>query len=67
MGSCVYEDVATFSFHPVKTITSGEGGAVTTNSAAISRKMRALRSHSSGKKHLDVTLGVQDEGTRLQL
>ena len=49
LGSCVYEDVATFSFHPVKTITSGEGGAVTTNSAAISRKMRALRSHSMEK------------------
>ena len=49
LGSCVYEDVATFSFHPVKTITSGEGGAVTTNSISISRKMRALRSHSMEK------------------
>ena len=32
IGSCKYEHLSTFSFHPVKTITTGEGGAVTTNS-----------------------------------
>ncbi len=49
IGACVYEDAATFSFHPVKTITSGEGGAVTTNSLTISKKIKALRSHSMEK------------------
>ena len=31
IGSCKYEDMNTFSFHPVKSITTGEGGAITTN------------------------------------
>ncbi|MCD8562629.1 MAG: UDP-4-amino-4,6-dideoxy-N-acetyl-beta-L-altrosamine transaminase [Alphaproteobacteria bacterium] len=44
-GSCVYEDITTFSFHPVKTIAMGEGGAVTTRHADWAAKMRTLRSH----------------------
>ena len=45
VGSCFYEDMATFSFHPVKNITMGEGGAITTNDTAFADKMRSLRSH----------------------
>lgn len=45
VGACKYEDMATFSFHPVKTIAAGEGGAVTTNSKEWADKMRTLRSH----------------------
>ena len=44
-GACAFEDMATFSFHPVKTIAAGEGGAVTTNSAEQATRMRRLRSH----------------------
>lgn len=45
IGACSHSEAACFSFHPVKTITMGEGGAVTTNSLALAEKMRLLRSH----------------------
>jgi UDP-4-amino-4,6-dideoxy-N-acetyl-beta-L-altrosamine transaminase len=45
VGACRLGDMAVFSFHPVKTIAAGEGGAVTTNDPVLARRMRALRSH----------------------
>ena len=45
IGSCLYSDIATFSFHPVKSITTGEGGMATTNDKPLADKMRLLRSH----------------------
>ena len=45
VGSCEYEDLSTFSFHPVKTIAMGEGGAVTTNDPEYASRMRCLRNH----------------------
>jgi UDP-4-amino-4,6-dideoxy-N-acetyl-beta-L-altrosamine transaminase len=45
VGNCEYSDMTTFSFHPVKTITTGEGGAITTNSETLYRKLLLLRSH----------------------
>jgi len=45
IGSCTYEDFATYSFHPVKTIAMGEGGAVTMNNSEIADRLRKLRSH----------------------
>lgn len=48
-GECRYEDMATFSFHPVKTIATGEGGAITTNNSKLADRMRRLRSH--GMEH----------------
>jgi UDP-4-amino-4,6-dideoxy-N-acetyl-beta-L-altrosamine transaminase len=44
-----YADVVTQSYHPVKHITTGEGGAVLTNNAAIDEKVRRLRSHGMTK------------------
>lgn len=44
-GSGGYEDMSTFSFHPVKTIAMGEGGAITTNDKDLAGLMRRLRSH----------------------
>ena len=38
-------DMTTFSFHPVKTITGGEGGAITTNDEALYKKLRLLHTH----------------------
>jgi len=38
-------DMTTFSFHPVKTVTGGEGGAITTNDEQLYRKLMRLRSH----------------------
>jgi UDP-4-amino-4,6-dideoxy-N-acetyl-beta-L-altrosamine transaminase len=45
VGSCAYSDLAVFSFHPVKQMTTGEGGAVLTNDAELARRLRLLRSH----------------------
>jgi dTDP-4-amino-4,6-dideoxygalactose transaminase len=45
VGACTHSRMAIFSFHPVKTITSAEGGAVTTNDSAIAARLRRLRSH----------------------
>ncbi len=45
IGSNAFCDVTTFSFHPVKTIAMGEGGAVTTNDPEIAKKLKLLRSH----------------------
>ena len=45
VGSCQYSDITVFSFHPVKIITSGEGGMALTNDHSLSMKMALLRSH----------------------
>jgi len=45
VGACRHSDLATFSFHPVKTVAMGEGGAVTTNDNALAARVRSLRNH----------------------
>jgi UDP-4-amino-4,6-dideoxy-N-acetyl-beta-L-altrosamine transaminase len=45
IGACEFSDMAIFSFHPVKHITTAEGGAITTNDATFAKKMRSFRSH----------------------
>jgi len=45
VGSCKHSDISTFSMHPVKTITTGEGGIITTNNFEIAKNIRLLRSH----------------------
>ncbi len=45
VGACRHSEMAVFSFHPVKTIAMGEGGAVTTNNAKLAQRMRLMRSH----------------------
>ena len=45
IGDCKYSDMAVFSFHPVKHITTGEGGMITTNSKTIYEKLILLRTH----------------------
>ena len=45
-----YADVVTQSYHPVKHITTGEGGAILTNNSSIDEKVRSLRSHGMTKK-----------------
>jgi len=49
VGNCKYSDLTTFSFHPVKTITTGEGGAITTNNKGLYQKLLLLRSHGITK------------------
>lgn len=50
VGNCRYSDLTIFSFHPVKTMTTGEGGAIMTNDEALYRKMLLLRSHGITKE-----------------
>jgi UDP-4-amino-4,6-dideoxy-N-acetyl-beta-L-altrosamine transaminase len=45
VGACAYSDMCIFSFHPVKTVTMGEGGAVTTNDDTLAQRLRDLRNH----------------------
>ncbi|EJR4266027.1 UDP-4-amino-4,6-dideoxy-N-acetyl-beta-L-altrosamine transaminase [Vibrio vulnificus] len=45
IGNCEYSDITVFSFHPVKIVTTAEGGAAITNQKALSDKMVLLRSH----------------------
>jgi perosamine synthetase len=45
VGGCAYSDLTIFSFHPVKPITTGEGGAVLTNDPELARRAKLLRSH----------------------
>ncbi len=49
-GNCAYADMAVFSFHPVKHITTGEGGMITTNDEDIYRKLVLYRSHGITKR-----------------
>jgi UDP-4-amino-4,6-dideoxy-N-acetyl-beta-L-altrosamine transaminase len=45
IGNCLYSDITVFSFHPVKIITTAEGGVATTNNKVLAEKMLRLRSH----------------------
>ncbi len=48
-GSCVNSDMSIFSFHPVKHLTTAEGGAITTNSKELYEKLLILRNHGMVK------------------
>jgi len=45
IGSCKHADLSTFSLHPLKTITSGEGGVITTNNFKFSKNIQLFRNH----------------------
>ena len=49
IGSCRHADISTFSLHPVKTITSGEGGVMTTNNKIFFNRAKLFRSHGIKK------------------
>lgn len=50
VGSCARSDMCCLSFHPVKPITTGEGGAVTTNDESLADKLRRFRHHGIDRK-----------------
>ena len=60
VGSCKYSDVTVFSFHPVKMITTGEGGVITTNNLSIYSTLKLLRSHGVVK---DKKYFIQENST----
>jgi len=51
IGSCKHADISTFSLHPLKSITTGEGGIITTNSKSLFNKLILLRSHGIQRNH----------------
>lgn len=55
VGNCRYSDITVFSFHPVKIITSGEGGMATTQNPKLARKMQMLRSHGITSEASELT------------
>lgn len=61
VGNCKYSDITVFSFHPVKIITTGEGGVATTNSHELSVRMRQFRSHGITSDPNDMEPRPSDE------
>lgn len=55
IGSCHYSDITVFSFHPVKIITTGEGGGATTNNTQLAKRMQLLRSHGITRDESEMT------------
>ncbi|MDR5744240.1 UDP-4-amino-4,6-dideoxy-N-acetyl-beta-L-altrosamine transaminase [Caballeronia sp. LZ029] len=55
IGNCQYSDITVFSFHPVKIITTGEGGMAMTNDAQLASRMELLRSHGITRDPLAMT------------
>lgn len=60
VGACTHSDATIFSFHPVKAATTGEGGAITTRSAELSRRFELLRNH--GIERDDASLMMPSPG-----
>lgn len=55
IGNCRYSDITVFSFHPVKIITTGEGGMALTNDAELANKLARLRSHGITRSLQEMT------------
>ncbi len=55
VGACEHSDITIFSFHPVKIVTTGEGGAALTNDERLAQKMRQLRSHGVTRDPQEMT------------
>jgi dTDP-4-amino-4,6-dideoxygalactose transaminase len=61
VGNCRYSDITVFSFHPVKIITTAEGGLAVTNHDALAQKMNLLRSHGISSAAGDMEVRPTDE------
>ena len=55
VGNCQFSDVTVFSFHPVKIITTAEGGMALTNDSGLAKKMRLLSSHGITREPTEMT------------
>lgn len=67
IGSCRHSDISTFSFHPVKTITTGEGGLITTNNINLKKKILLIRSHGILKRKQHWKYDVVSNGLNYRL
>jgi UDP-4-amino-4,6-dideoxy-N-acetyl-beta-L-altrosamine transaminase len=59
IGNCLYSDITVFSFHPVKIITTGEGGMCVTNDSKIALKLTHLRSHGITRNPTEMTKPIE--------
>ncbi|WNK01389.1 UDP-4-amino-4,6-dideoxy-N-acetyl-beta-L-altrosamine transaminase [Thalassospiraceae bacterium LMO-JJ14] len=67
VGACHHARMSCFSFHPVKTVAMGEGGAITTRDPALGERLRLLRNHGMERdpdKLLQTDEAFDDEGKR---
>jgi UDP-4-amino-4,6-dideoxy-N-acetyl-beta-L-altrosamine transaminase len=55
IGGCRFSDITVFSFHPVKIVTTAEGGALTTRDADVAKSLRRLRSHGITRDPVDMS------------
>ena len=61
IGNCEFSDITVFSFHPVKIITTGEGGMAVTNNELFAKRMQLLRSHGIINNLLDMKKRLANE------
>ena len=61
VGNCEFSDITVFSFHPVKIITTGEGGMAVTNNEVLAKHLRLLRSHGISNNLLDMQMRPVNE------
>jgi UDP-4-amino-4,6-dideoxy-N-acetyl-beta-L-altrosamine transaminase len=59
VGNCRYSDITVFSFHPVKIITTGEGGMALTRDADLARRLHLLRSHGVTRDQEQMTQAAE--------
>tara|TARA_B100001063_G_C16722526_1_gene534445 strand:- start:292 stop:1461 length:1170 start_codon:yes stop_codon:yes gene_type:complete len=67
IGSCKHSDISTFSLHPLKSITAGEGGIITTRNKLLAEKIKLFRSHGiiRKKKHWEYDVKLKGFNYRL--
>jgi UDP-4-amino-4,6-dideoxy-N-acetyl-beta-L-altrosamine transaminase len=59
VGSCAHSAMTVFSFHPIKSITTGEGGCITTNDERLYNKLKLLRSHGTTNNEAQIVNRAQ--------
>ncbi len=62
IGNCQYSDITIFSFHPVKIVTTAEGGVATTNNQTLAKKMDLFRSHGVTRDESLMTAEAKNHG-----
>lgn len=67
LGSCKHSDIAVFSFHPVKNITTGEGGAILTNNNILAKRITLFRNHGMLKSKNYWKYDIKDLGYNYRL
>ena len=67
IGSCQHSDISTFSMHPLKSITSGEGGIITTNSNKIFKRSSLQRNHGIVRSKKHYHYNIKEAGMNFRL